>query len=434
MDDKAAGNQDSLVAKMLYLFDQAGFSEMIQPRDVVAIKLHMGEWNNTGYLRPVYIRALADKIKSLGGVPFVTDTTTLPYHVWAARVTALDYLTTAERNGFNSGTVGCPVIIADGYFGTDDVHVDLPEGVILKESYVATAIAAADALIVLSHFKGHGLGVVGGAIKNMALGCASKRGKFAVHGCGSLKFGYQGAPLVAELCTGRDCPNWRLCDEVCPFDALHVAEEGLVWEAEKCRSCMAHRSVVGCGALAVPDDLTDANCVAIADAARATQKVVGPDRVGCINLAIDITSWCDCAGFAGRPIIPNLGVFVSPDPVAVDMACIDAANAAPGIPGSDAEQYGVMECGVPKFSTCSSVIGVSQLLQLKTGQKNGLGSMEYELERIDQVESVLPYLFNPGPGDPVPLGTRFKRLFEKLPVFPSEGYRRREDVDLEELR
>jgi len=167
----------------------------------------------------------------------------------------------------------------------------------------------------------------------------------------------------------------------------------------------------------------------MADAALAAAKVVGLDRIGCINLAIDITAWCDCAGFAGRPIVPNLGVFASPDPVAVDMACIDAATAAPGIPGSVAEQYGVMGPGIPKFSACSSVTGNSQFIQLKAGQKNGLGTMSYDLERVDQVPSARPYV-----SCQVPLGARFKKLFDRLPLFPDGGYRRAEEVDLEELR
>ncbi len=434
MDDRAAGLQDSLVAKMLTLFDKAGFSEIIHPGDTVAIKMHMGEWNNTAYLRPVYARALVDKIKSLGAVPFVTDTTTLPHGVWASRVTALDYLTTAERNGFNSGTLGCPVIIADGYLGTDDVRTDLAEGLILKESYVATAIAAADAMIVLSHFKGHGMGVIGGAVKNLGVGCASKRGKFALHGYGHQQYGYSGSPALPHLCRGRECPTWQLCDSVCPFDALHITEEGMVFEAEKCRSCMAHRSVVSCGALPVPEDLGDATLVSIADAALAAAKTVGADRIGYINLAIDVTPWCDCSGLADRPIVPNLGVFASCDPVAIDLACLNAATAAPGVPGSVAEQYGVLAPGVNKFSACSAVTGNSELLQLKAGNKNGLGSMEYELEPVGQVESALPFIFNPAGGDPVPLGARFRRLFSKIPIHPQNGIRRAEKVNLEELR
>jgi len=181
MNDRSTSIQTSLVAKMLTLFDAADFGAMIHPGDVVAIKLHMGEWNNTAYLRPVYVRALVEKIKSLGAEPMVVDTTTLPYWPHASRATSLDYLNTVARNGFTHAAVGCPIVIADGYIGTDDVLIDLPEGFILKEQYIATGIALADSMIALSHFKGHPMGTYGGALKNVGVGCASKRGKLNLH-------------------------------------------------------------------------------------------------------------------------------------------------------------------------------------------------------------------------------------------------------------
>lgn len=434
MDDRAAAFQDSLVAKTVALFDQAGFSEMIRPRDVVAIKMHMGEWNNTAYLRPVYARAVADKVKSLGGIPFVTDTTTMPYNVWSSRTTALDHLLTDERNGFNSGTVGCPVIIADGYFGTDDVRVDLPEGICLKEGFVASAIAMADVVILLSHFKGHGVGVIGGALKNLGVGCASKRGKFNLHGCGDKRFGLGGSTVKPELCRGRECATWQLCDNVCAFDAMHITESGLVFEPDKCRSCFAHRSVVSCGALANPAEWGEMNPVAIADAALAAAKVVGRDRIGCINLAIDISPWCDCIGFSDRPIVPNLGVFASKDPVAIDMACVDAVTAAPGIPGSTAEQKGVAAPGTIKHDTCSSLTGASQFIQMKAAQRLGLGTMEYELNRIGKLPSAFPYVFNPAGGTPVPIGAKLAKSFQRMPFFPEHGFRREGWADIDDLR
>ncbi len=148
MDAHSESTETSLVAKMLTVFDAAGLDKIIGPNDVVAIKVHCGEWNNTAYLRPVYARALADRIKELGGRPFVCDTTTQSYNPWASRVTELDILQTAERNGYSSATLGCPFIVADGFIGTSDYRVDIPEGYLLKEAYVAQAIAAADVLPV----------------------------------------------------------------------------------------------------------------------------------------------------------------------------------------------------------------------------------------------------------------------------------------------
>ena len=181
MEMRSHSTQTGLVAQALRLFEAAGYDDLVNPGDIVAVKIHCGEWNNTAYLRPVYARAICDRIKELGGKPFVCDTTTLTYSPTADRVTAPDLMRVAERNGFTSATLGAPFIAADGFNGTDDVHVDLPEGYILQEAYIAKALALADSAIVLTHFKGHPLGMVGGSIKNMGIGAQSKRGKYNVH-------------------------------------------------------------------------------------------------------------------------------------------------------------------------------------------------------------------------------------------------------------
>jgi hypothetical protein len=174
--------------------------------------------------------------------------------------------------------------------------------------------------------------------------------------------------------------------------------------------------------------------VAIADAALGAAKAVGRDMIGYINLAIDVSPTCDCVGYADRPIVPNIGVFASLDPVAIDTACVDAVTASPGMPGSLAEQNGVAAPGVIKHSACSSLSGNSQFLQLRTGVKNGLGSMEYELEVIGQLESARPYVYNPSPGSPVPIGARLNPIFNRAPFFPERGFERTPSIDFEELR
>ena len=224
MDAHSESPETSLPAKMLTVFDEAGLDEMIKPNDVVAIKLHCGEWNNSAYLRPVYARTLADRIKELGGRPFVCDTTTLTYSPFGSRATELDLLLTAERNGFTSAALGCPFISADGYIGTSDFRVDIPEGFILKEAYVAQAIAAADVLIALTHFKGHPMGVIGGALKNLGIGAQSKRGKFNVHMGGHPTYGLGAAGVLhPENFKGKaNTPDWEIIEDCCPFNLYSI--------------------------------------------------------------------------------------------------------------------------------------------------------------------------------------------------------------------
>ncbi len=430
--------QTSMVAKMVTVFEAAGFDSLIKPGDVVAIKLHCGEWNNTGYLRPVYARTLADRVKALGGRPFVCDTTTLPYYAYAGRCTSLDIMVTAERNGYNSATLGCPFICADGFMGMDDYRVDLPEGYILKEAYIAQAIAAADVLITLTHFKGHGMGVIGGAIKNLGIGAQSKRGKFNVHmGCHP-KYGF-GASCAfhPENYKGRKGDkNWQMLEECCPFGLIHVTEDSIEWEREKCSNCFACLSPMASrGILELSEENYQATNAAIADACLATIKAVGPGKVAFINLAIDISRWCDCAPFAGMPILPHLGVFASYDPVAIDKACVDKSIETAGIQGSTAEEMDVLDSGKRKFEACSpSLAGLSEEIQLNTGEIIGLGTRQYELVPVAE-KKVEDFPFSP---DPRPVGVRLRHLFDKFQPFPydryeGKGFLREEEIDLERV-
>jgi len=439
MPDRAASIETSMVAKMLTVFDAAGFGEMIQPMDIVAIKVHCGEYNNTAYLRPVYVRALVDKVKSLGGKPFVCDTTTLSYTPFASRTTALDEMLTAERNGFTAATLGAPFIVADGFNGTDDVRVDLPEGFILKEAYVAKAIALADVLIALTHFKGHPMGVVGGSIKNLGIGAQSKRGKYNVHMGGHPKYGLGQSPFYPHLCLGRDCPMWQMCEASCPYGLFKIkekkdGEDAIEWDREKCTNCLSHLSVnMACGVMGLTEDNFDAACAAMADAAKAVIKVVGPEKCGFINLAMDISPACDCVPYSDRMIVPNLGVFASKDIVALDRATLDQAKQSPGMLGSRAQDTGVMAPGIHKFSTAASLAGSSEDIQINVGALNGMGSKEYELIECPPGSPLahLPQF------DPRPVGPKLAKIFKKDPAFPfppAEPFKRVEEVDFSKVR
>ena len=435
MDARSNSLQTSLVSKMLAVFDAAGFDKLIRPRDTVAIKLHCGEWNNSSYLRPVYARALADRIKELGGRPFVCDTTTLPYATYASRVTELDLQTTAERNGYSPAVLGCPFICADGFNGTDDYRVPLPEGYILKEAYIASAIAAADVLIALTHFKGHPLGVIGGSIKNLGIGAQSKRGKFNAHMGGHPKYGLSTSILHPESYGGKkEDEQWELLEGICPYGLFHVTDDSVEWEQEKCRSCLACLpALLGRGIVELPESTFQATSAAIADACLATVKAVGKGKVGFLNMAIDISPMCDCVNHSDMSLVPNLGVFGSFDPVAIDKACIDLVTRATGLTNSLADDREVIDSGERKFEACSALMsGLTEEMQLNVGEINGLGSREYNLINVES-GSAEDFAFTP---DPRPVGTRFKALFKKIPPFPAErhggkGFERAEEVDLD---
>ena len=438
MDARGNSPQTSMVAKMVTVFEAAGFDSLIKPGDVVAIKTHCGEWNNTHYLRPVYARALVDRVKALGGRPFVCDTTTLPYTVYPSRCTALDLMITAERNGYSSATLGCPFICADGFMGMDDYRVDLPEGYILKEAYIAQAIAAADVLITLTHFKGHPLGVIGGAIKNLGIGAQSKRGKFNPHLGGHPKYSLAASSVFhPENFKGRKGEkDWQILEECCPFGLIHVTEDSIEWEREKCVNCLACLGLMfRYGILELSAENFQATNAAIADACLATIKAVGPGKVAFINLAIDISRGCDCIPYADVSILPHLGVFASYDPVAIDKACVDKSVETAGIQGSKAEEMEVLDAGKRKFEACSPLMaGLGEETQINTGEIIGLGTRQYELVPVAE-KKMEDFAFS---SDPRPGGVRFHRLFAKFKPFPydryeGKGFLREEEVDLERV-
>ncbi|MCH9009959.1 MAG: DUF362 domain-containing protein [Chloroflexi bacterium] len=440
MDAHSESTETSLVAKMVTVFDAAGLDKMIKPNDVVAIKIHCGEWNNTAYLRPVYARALADRIKELGGRPFVCDTTTSTYSPWGSRSTELDILLTAERNGYTSATLGCPFICADGFIGTSDFRVDIPEGYLLKEAYVAQAIAAADVLIALTHFKGHSMGVIGGALKNLGIGAQSKRGKLNVHMGGHPNYGLGAAGVFhPEAFKGKaNTPDWELLEDCCPFNLYHINDnDEIEWEREKCTTCLGCFGVMGPrGIVDIPPVNFDAVDVAIADACLGVEKVVGRDKVGYINMALDISPRCDCANHADVPIVPHLGVFASTDAVAIDMACVNKARESEGIPGSAVEVMEAHHPGDAKFEAAAATFhGQSEVASINTGHEIGLGSRDYEL--ID-VEPDSPERFR-FPYDKRTSRPRFMERFEKFQPFPydrhdGKGFARNDEVDLEAMK
>ncbi|HUY00263.1 MAG TPA: DUF362 domain-containing protein [Candidatus Deferrimicrobium sp.] len=429
MHARSMNLETSMAAKAIWLFEQGGFEDIIEKGDSVAVKLHMGEYFNTAYLRPVLVRVIVDKVKALGGKPFVTDTTTLPYHEYINRVTAKDYLYTAAMNGFAPQTMGCPIVIADGSVGTDDVRIDLPEGFVLQEQYIAREVADADAMIVLTHFKGHPIATIGGSIKNIGVGCASKRGKYNLHLGGHPTYGLQNSIFRPKFCKGLKCKKAIYCANACPESAITLTEDSIEWNRALCKGCTCHMlKTLQCGVFTIPEGYFEVTCAAIADSALAFMKTKERGKVGFINFAIDITPWCDCVPFNDTPMVPNLGVCASFDPVAIDSMCLDMVKEVAAIPNSQADEYGVGKAGDEKFQTGSSLMGVSAEIQLKVGSKIGLGTRSYEKIIIE-------------PGDPehfkpreIPLGSYMKKYYKLGHPYPKEGFKRREIVDLSFLQ
>ncbi|MCX8170899.1 MAG: DUF362 domain-containing protein [Candidatus Bathyarchaeota archaeon] len=362
--------------------------DIISPGDTVAIKIHFGERYTQCYIRPVYVRKIVEKVKEMGGKPFVCDTLFSGGKVlhdeggealWSRRDLE-EGLKTAAMNGFTPETMDCPVIFADAPKGLKSVEFDV-NGRFIKKVYIAPAIAEADVLLSVAHFKCHDVMSVGGALKNIGVGCQSKQGKWWIHHNTKLEVDW-------EKCNG--CGK---CIPACPTNAIVLSEGKAKIIPEKCIDCAFCIDYCPTEAFIsriFPDVLEQES--RIGEAAAGIIKYFR-GKCACINLAIDIVPLCDCDPFVGIPIVPNLGVFASKDPVAVDRACIDMVNNSPGIPGSMAEAAGVMERGAEKFNAIARLrwkatpgaahVAPDWRVMLEAAEKAGAGKQDYELIEIN---------------------------------------------------
>ena len=356
----------SLGVKLQKLCRRAGMGDINFEGKFVAIKMHFGELGNYSYLRPNYVRAVADLVKEFGGRPFLTDCNTL---YPGSRKNAVDHLYNAEVNGFNSVTTGCYNIIADGLKGTDDITVPVPNGEYCQEAYIGRALYDADIIISLSHFKGHEMTGFGGAIKNIGMGGGSRAGKMHQHS--------DGKPEVdPDLCRG--C---RKCAKECGSDAISYDSGKAYIDQDLCKGC--GRCIGACAfdaISAVQDTANDALCAKMAE---YTAAICSGKPCFHISLIMDVSPNCDCHGENDAPILPNIGMLASFDPVALDQACADLCLAAEPIRNSQlGDNLAKPDWHHHHDHFLDSNPNVRWKNTLAHGEKIGLGTRSYELITI----------------------------------------------------
>ena len=344
------------------LFDKAGFSALFAKKDLAAVKLHFGERGNDSFISPVYVRQVVDKIKEAGAKPFITDTNTL---YKGSRANSVDHLNTAMEHGFAYSVVGAPVIIADGLTSSSisEVSIDRKH---FKAVKIAADIVNCDAMMVMSHFKGHELAGFGGAIKNLAMGCAPAAGKQEQHDLTMV--------VDPEKCTG--CGS---CEEVCPVEAVKVVDDVSVVDEKVCIGCGECSTVCPENAIQ-PNWATDIRDFMERMTEYAYGAVKGKEpKTGYINFLQNITPDCDCVPWTDTPIVPDIGILASMDPVALDKASYDLVNQQAGC--DHALLKNNIEPGGDKFT---GMRGYTQgFVQISYGEDIGLGTTDYNLIRIE---------------------------------------------------
>jgi len=368
-DCRATGPKRNSLSKIRGLLEAAGLSKAVKTGDLVAIKIHFGEIGNEGFVSPVLARAVADAVRAAGGKPFFTDTNTL---YSGSRFNAVDHLATAEAHGFVAAVCGAPVLIADGLRGTDwrEIEVGLPR---LRSVKIASAFLDADSMVVLSHVKGHEMAGFGGAIKNLAMGCASPAGKREQHD-------------VTFIVKDAKCVGCGVCAGVCPAGAIALgpSKEGRL---EGKKAFIDQAACIGCGECSMfcryraigLDWETEIVpfCERMAEYAFGAVKGKA-GRVAYINFVKDVAPDCDCAPWSDAPVVADQGILASDDPVAIDQAAYDLVKAALVLAGSALEGKGGP--GDDKFLLLHPE--TKPLAQLEHGERIGLGTRAYELRRV----------------------------------------------------
>lgn len=350
----------NLLQKLERLIKKAGIGTIDFNNKFTAIKIHFGEPGNLAFLRPNYAKVVADVVKELGGRPFLTDCNTLYV---GKRKNALDHIDAAYENGFSPFSTGCHVIIADGLKGTDETLIPV-DGDYVKEAKIGTAIADADVIISLSHFKGHELTGFGGCLKNLGMGCGSRAGKREMHSAGK--------PVVAQ----ESCIGCGSCQKDCAHDAITITNQVASIDHDKCVGC--GRCIGRCPVDAVESGSDESNDIMNCKIAEYTKAVIQGKPHFHISLVIDVSPYCDCHGENDLPLVPDVGMFASFDPIALDVACADAVNAMPSLPGSILDErehhhHDHFTNTHPDTNWKSSI---------DHGEKLGLGSREYELIQV----------------------------------------------------
>ncbi len=351
----------NLYAKLRQLLEEAGLSMVVEKRDLVAIKLHFGEMGNTAFIRPVFLRQIVENVKNKGGKPFLTDANTL---YAGARSDAVNHLNTAIANGFSYAVVNAPLIIADGLRGKSEIAVPVNRKR-FKKVYIGAEIVRADAIISVAHFKGHELSGFGGTIKNLGMGCASRRGKLAQHSTVSPK-------INIEKCVG--CGE---CIPHCSQKALSTCDDKAVIDSEKCIGC--GECIIICPNNAIEIAWNQAIPVFLENMVEYTEGVLkGKENKSMfINFITSVSPACDCYSHNDAPIVRDIGIVASRDPVAIDKACADLVNREAALPGSCLKAN--REPGEDKFRGLYPEVDWN--IQLEYAESLGLGNIDYHLEK-----------------------------------------------------
>ncbi|MDW8001172.1 MAG: DUF362 domain-containing protein [Deltaproteobacteria bacterium] len=352
----------SLLDKIGNMVERLNVKKAFRPGELIGIKVHFGERGNTAFIRPLLLRPIIEKLLEYKVKPFLTDTNTL---YKGSRSDAVSHVLTAIYNGFDYSSTGCPIIIADGLKGRSGKKIII-NGEILKEVSIAYGICEADGLFVVTHFKGHELTGFGGALKNLGMGCASREGKLVQHSS------------VSPYVDVQACKGCRVCVSYCPEDAIEIVEKKAKIDSKKCIGCA--ECVIVCESKAIkidfnePPEVFQKKMVEHAYGVWSQKK----GKIFFVNFVLQVSPACDCYPNSDSPIVRDIGILASTDPVALDKASCDLVNEEVSFP-----KTAIKKAHEPKTDKWKDLYpNVDWEIQLAYAEKLGMGNRTYTLVKI----------------------------------------------------
>jgi uncharacterized Fe-S center protein len=358
-----ATSKENLPKKLSRLVKKAGIKNILKENDLTAVKIHFGEQGNTAYIRPVFIRKIIQTIKGYKASPFLTDANTLYV---GTRSDSVSHIHTAIENGFSYSSMdSTPIIIADGLMGKSETKVSIGQKN-CKHVYIGSEVVNANALVSVAHFKGHELSGFGGTLKNLGMGCASRRGKLDMHSNVSPK-------IKRKTCIG--CAE---CEKHCPASAISLKEKKAYIDKNKCIGC--GECIVRCPTQSVNINWNQTIPVFLEKMMEYSLGVLKnkEKKAFFINFITDISPKCDCLSYSESPIVNNVGILASTDPVAIDQASADLVNQQTALSGTILQTN--LGPGEDKFRGLYPAVDWEH--QLDYAQKIGLGAREYKLIKL----------------------------------------------------
>lgn len=361
--DLEATSRENLPQKLSRLVKTAGIGNVLAEKDLTAVKIHFGEQGNTAYIRPVFIRNIIQAIKEYKANPFLTDANTLYV---GTRSNSISHIHTAIENGFSYSSMDAtPIIIADGLRGRSETQVKIDQKH-CKHVYIGSEVTGADSLVSIAHFKGHELSGFGGTLKNLGMGCASRRGKLDQHS------------NVSPKIKKKTCIGCRECEKHCPADAITMKEKKADIDKQKCIGCA--ECIVRCPTGSVNINWNQTVPVFLEKMMEYTSGVLKnkEKKAFFINFITDIAPKCDCLPYSEFPIVNNIGILASTDPVAIDQASADLVNQQKALTGTVLKIN--LNPGEDKFRGLYPSVDWEH--QLDYAEELGLGTRNYKLVKL----------------------------------------------------